>query len=121
MYYEENFGNLVTFNGTWTVEGKAQTAPQEPGVVGTVGDSPYGSDAAYINDSGDSNGSSKYVNTASAPASFSYTFTGTGTSFFARTSNNSGYMRVVIKDSDGNTEFTGFRDTSYKTNDATTL
>ena len=114
MYYEENFSGLVTFTGSWESVGTAQTDPQEPGVVGTVGDSPYGSDAAYLNDSGDSNGSSMYVNTTSGPASFSYTFTGTGTSFFARTSNTSGYMRVVITDEGGNTVYTLYRDTSYK-------
>lgn len=113
MYYEENFSGLVTFSDGWSDVGTAQTDPQEPGVVGTVG-SPYGSDAAYLNDGGDSNGSSKYVNTTSASASFSYTFTGTGTTFFARTTNNSGYMRVVIKNQSGVTVYTGYRDTSYK-------
>ena len=123
MYYEENFSDMVTFNNGkssgWETEGTAQTDPQEPGVVGTVGDSPYGSDAAYLNDSGDSNGSSMYVDTTNGAASFSYTFTGTGTSFFARTSNNSGYMRVVIT-KDDETVYTGYRDTSYKTEDDTT-
>ena len=119
MYYEENFSGLVTFTGSWSNEGTAQTAPQEPGVVGTVGDSPYGSDAAYLNDSGDSNGSSKYVNTTEASASFSYTFTGTGTTFFARTTSNSGYMRVVIQDKGSNTVYTAYRDTSYKSVEGT--
>ena len=119
MYYEENFADLVTFSDGWSSEGTAQTDPQEPGVVGTVGDSPYGSDAAYLNDSGDSNGSSKYVDTTAGPASFSYTFTGTGTSFFARTNNNSGYMRVVITDADGATVYTAYRDTSYKNSEGT--
>lgn len=114
MYYEENFSGLVTFSDGWSDVGTAQTDPQEPGVVGTVGDSPYGSDAAYLNDSGDSNGSSKYVDTTDGAASFSYTFTGTGTSFFARTTSNSGYMRVVITNTDGKTVYTGYRDTSYK-------
>lgn len=114
MYYEENFSGLVTFSDGWMQEGTAQTDPQEPGVVGTVGDSPYGSDAAYLNDGGDSNGTYKYVNTTNGAASFSYTFTGTGTSFFARTSNTSGYMRVVITDEGGNTVYTLYRDTSYK-------
>lgn len=98
MYYEENFSDMVTFTGNWTNEGTAQTDPQEPGVVGTVGDSPYGSDAAYLNDSGDSNGTSKHVDTTESEASFSYTFTGEGTAFFARTSANTAYMRVVVTD-----------------------
>ncbi|MDD7652767.1 MAG: hypothetical protein PUK81_09545 [Firmicutes bacterium] len=130
IYYEEDFSDLVTFtNGTkdgatvatWSNVGTAQTDPQEPGVVGTVGDSPYGSDAAYLNDGGDSNGSSKYVNTTNGSASFSYTFTGTGTSFFARTTSNSGYMRVVITDEDDKPVNTGYRyrDTSYKNAEGT--
>lgn len=118
MYYEENFSGLVTFSDGWSDVGTAQTDPQEPGVVGTVGDSPYGSDAAYLNDGGDSNNSSKYVDTTSASASFSYTFTGTGTSFFARTTSNSGYMRVVIKQGD-EVVYTLLRDTSYKSQDGT--
>lgn len=96
MYYEENFSNMVTFTGGWKNEGNPETDPQEPGVVGTVGDSPYGSDAAYLNDNKDSNGSSKYVDTTNGEASFSYTFTGEGTAFFARTSANTAYMRVVV-------------------------
>ena len=110
---------MVTFTGDWKDEGTAQTDPQEPGVVGTVGDSPYGSDAAYLTDSGDSNGSSMYVDTTSGAAQFSYTFTGWGTSFFARTTNNSGYMSVVITQ-DGNKVYELRRDTSYKTEDNNT-
>lgn len=119
MYYEENFPGLVTFSGDWIDEGTPQTDPQEPGVVGTVGDSPYGSDAAYLNDSRDSNGSFKHVDTTSGAAQFSYTFTGTGTTFFARTTNNSGYMRVVIANANGETIYTGYRDTSYKNSEGT--
>ncbi len=60
-----------------------------------------------------------FVNTADSSASFNYTFTGWGTSFFARTANNSGYMRIIIKDADGNQVYSAFRDTSYKTDDDT--
>lgn len=119
MYYEENFSGLVTFTGSWSDEGTAQTAPQEPGVVGTVGDSPYGSDTAYRNDSGDSNGSSQYANTTDSAALFSYTFTGTGTSFFARTGSDSAYMRVVVKDSSENTVSDTRRNNIYKAVDGT--
>ena len=65
MYYEENFSGLVKFansaNASWDVSSKetdssAVSEYQEPGVVGTVDDSTYGSDVAYLNDSGDSNG-----------------------------------------------------------------
>lgn len=127
MYYEDNFSNFVTFEeksgyATWSDQGTPQTDLQEPGVVGTVGDSPYGSDKAYIKDGQDSNGTSKCVNTETKWAQFRYTFTGEGTTFFARTTNNSGYMRVIIKDkATGEKVYTGYRDTSYKTNDNSTM
>ncbi|MGN1191876.1 MAG: fibro-slime domain-containing protein [Dorea sp.] len=119
MYYEENFSDLVTFGDGWSDVGTAQTDPQEPGVVGTVGDSPYGSDAAYLNDSGDSNGSSKYVNTTNGEASFSYTFTGTGTSFFARTGIDSAYMRVIVTNDSEETVQDLRRNNIYKAVDGT--
>ena len=127
MYYEENFSNMVTFSKTgWTDvnDGTSDAVYQEPGVVGTPNDSPYGSDNAYMNSSGDSSGdscgTSKYVDATANGATFSYKFTGTGTSFFARTTNNSGYMRVTVYDSENKKVYTGYRDTSYKTDDKST-
>lgn len=123
MYYEENFSDLVTvIKGDWSQQGVAQNDYQESGVVGSVANSPYGSDVAYRDDSGDSNGTSKYVSTVNGAAGFSYEFTGTGTTFFARTTNNTAYMKVVVTDGEGNTVYQLMRDTSYKTeNDETTL
>lgn len=120
MYYEENFSDMVTFSKGWTNVGSSGTVYQEPGVVNTPNDSPYGSDNAYMNSSGDSCGTSKYVDATANGATFSYKFTGTGTSFFARTTKNSGYMRVTIYDSGNKKVYTGYRDTSYKTTDANT-
>lgn len=126
MYYEENFSDMVTFNNGksangWKEEGTAQTDPQEPGVVGTVGDSPYGSDVAYLNDSGDSNGSSKHVDTTNGAASFSYTFTGTGTSFFARTSGSTATMSVEVTDENGDRVAYQNRNTIYTSVDGTNV
>lgn len=121
MYYEEDFSNLVTFSDGWEKEGTAETDCQEPGVVGTVGDSPYGSDAAYLNDGGDSNGSSKHVDTTDGAAQFSYSFTGTGTSFFARTSADAAYMRVVVTNGSGETESDTRRNNIYKATDGTNV
>ena len=118
MYYEENFSNMVTFSKTgWTDvnDGTSDAVYQEPGVVGTPNDSPYGSDNAYMNSKGDSCGTSKYVSTADGKAkAFKYTFTGTGTSFFARSSKDSGYMRVQITNSKGEIVKTLYRDTKYQ-------
>ena len=118
MYYEEDFGNFVDFSGDWKTAGTAQTEHQEPGVVGTVDDSPYGSDVAYKNDSRDSNGSSKFVDVSNSTASFSYTFTGTGTSFFGRMGQDTGYMKVVIKQGD-TVVATYMRNTIYKPTETT--
>lgn len=120
MYYEENFSDMVKFSASWTDEGSSGTVYQEPGVVGTPNDSPYGSDNAYMNSKRDSCGTSKYVDATANGATFSYKFTGTGTSFFARTTNNSGYMRVTVYDSANEKVYTGYRDTSYKTDDKST-
>lgn len=118
MYYEENFSNMVTFSKTgWTDvnDDTSGTVYQEPGVVGTPNDSPYGSDNAYMNSRGDSCGTSKHVSTADGKAkAFKYTFTGTGTSFFARSSIDSGYMRVQITNSEGAEVKTLYRDTKYQ-------
>lgn len=120
MYYEENFSDMVKFSASWKNEGSSGTVYQEPGVVGTPNDSPYGSDNAYMNSKRDSCGTSKYVDATANGATFSYKFTGTGTSFFARTTKNSGYMRVTVYDSGNKKVYTGYRDTSYKTNDERT-
>lgn len=115
MYYEENFGDLVTYTGAWEQQGTATNGYQETGLVGGSGNSPYGSDTAYLDDSTDSNGMSMYVDTTDKAASFSYEFYGTGTTFFARTTENSGYMRVVVTNLTTNSVIkTLFRDTSYK-------
>ena len=121
MYYEEDFGSLVTYTGNWTEVGNAKGDFQETGFVGTVDDSPYGSDACYITDSGDSYGKSMYVDTTNNVAGFSYTFTGTGTSFFARTSNNSGYIKIDIFDSDNTKVYSWMRDTMYKSDSPSIL
>ena len=113
MYYEEDFGDMVTYTGSWTKTANATNDQQEGYFVGDEKSSPYGSDAAYRDDGSDSNGTSKQVDTTNRAASFSYTFTGTGTSFFARTSNNSGYMRIRIFDEDNNKLNEQFRDTKY--------
>ena len=120
MYYEENFSDMVKFSKGWTNEGTSGTVYQEPGVVNTLNDSPYGSDNAYMNSKGDSCGTSKYVDATENGATFSYKFTGTGTSFFARTTNKSGYMRVTVYDRANEKVYTGYRDTSYKTDDNST-
>lgn len=125
MYYEENFTGLVTYTGSgwdsaYTVNPVYQNTLQEPGVVGTLDDSPYGSDVAYLNDSEDSNGTSRHASTKNSAVQFSYSFTGTGTSFFVRATNNTGYMRIAVTDADGNVIQSLYRDTVYLTeNDAT--
>ena len=121
MYYEEVFSGLVTFSNGWRVEGTSKNAIQEPGVVGTIGDSPYGSDAAYKGYVGDSNGTSQYVDTTKSSASFSYSFTGTGTSFFARTSGTSAVLSIQVTDKNGTQIAYQNRNTKYVATDGTNV
>ena len=120
MYYEEDFGDMVTYTGSWTKTGNATNGQQEGYFVGDEKSSPYGSDAVYRDDGSDSNGTSKHTSTKSTWATFSYTFTGNGTSFFARTSGDSAYMRVRIYKGD---ELVAeqYRDTIYKATDGTNV
>lgn len=124
MYYEEDFKNadgttMIEYTGEWSPAGTSDGGYQETGLIADPDNnwSPYGSDVAYLDDSGDSNGNSMYAQTAAGKsAGFSYTFTGSGTTFFARTSNQSAYMRVQIYQGD-ELIYTAMRDTSYKTED----
>ena len=117
MYYEENFSDMVTFEGAgWdaasTVADSENVSDyQEPGVVGTVGDSTYGSDVAYLSDDGDSNGTYRFGDTTNKAIRFTYTFTGTGSSIFARTSAKTGYMQVKLYE--GTTTDEAFKNNDY--------
>ena len=131
MYYEENFSDMITFEGAgwdedFTVSNQDNVSPfQEPGVVGTVGDSTYGSDVAYLSDNGDSNGTYRFGDTTNKAIRFTYTFTGTGTSIFARTSALTGYMQVKIfaigEDGQETLQSTTYRDTYWKDENKTDL
>ena len=118
VYYEENFGpkdgKLVTTQtnkAIFTTEGTSLTGYQETGFVGTTTDSTYGADAVYLNNLGDSYGTSLKVDTTDGAAQYSYSFTGTGTTIYGRVSNVTGYIRVTVKDSVGKTVATQYIDT----------
>ena len=121
VYYEENFGTLVTTktkNAVFTTEGTSLTGSQETGFVGTTTDSTYGTDVVYLNNLGDSYGTSLKVDTTNGAAQYSYTFTGTGTTIYGRVSNVTGYIQVTVKNSAGATVDTQFIDTiNYVTSD----
>lgn len=100
MYYEENFSNMVTYmeNLGWqdVNNGAEYGEYQEQGKVGTAGDSTYGTDTVYLNNTGDSYGTAKYVSAKEYATQFSYEFTGTGTAIYSRISTDSPYIRVEI-------------------------
>ena len=133
MYYEENFSDMVTFkdnakyaDAKWyeTVLTSGHSDYQEDGVVGDSRNHTYGTDEAYLTDSFDSNGTSRYGDTTAGAIQFSYTFTGTGTSIFARTSANTGYMQIKIYEGDtasGAYMDVWYRDTYWKDTNDTTL
>lgn len=108
VYYEENFGSkgneLVTTktkNAIFTTEGISLTGYQETGYVGDPNDSTYGADAVYMNNLGDSYGTSLKADTTNGAAQYSYTFTGTGTTIYGRVSNKTGYIRVTVTNREG--------------------
>lgn len=108
VYYEEHFGSegneLVTTktkNTTFTTEGISLTGYQETGYVGDPNDSTYGADAVYMDNLGDSYGTSLKADTTNGAAQYSYTFTGTGTTIYGRVSNVTGYIRVTVTNSAG--------------------
>ena len=116
MYYEENFGGTDEFvkftkgkTDGWKQMGNPLVDYQETGVVGASGNSPYGSDPAYLDNQSDSYGTSMFVDTTAGAAQFSYKFTGTGTTVFARMTNKTGYLRIQLQDPDGKVETT-YRD-----------
>lgn len=119
MYYEEYFTGLVEYGSGWTKETTTgHSDKQETGLVDSTKNwSPYGSDEAYRDDSKDSNGTSMYVDTTNGSATFSYTFTGTGTSFFARTTKETGYLKIEVTDSDGVPVDFRYRDTAWLQNE----
>lgn len=133
MYYEEDFAglNLQFITGStniapvWTsqIDSSAAITYQEEGRVGDTSDSPYGSDIGYKTYSGDSNGTSKYIDTTNGYATFSYEFTGTGTALYARTSDKSAYLTITIQNkTTGDKLINGFRiNTIYKSTGGTKL
>lgn len=131
-----NQGMIVFESSLWDKDGgwasnSAETLPekvdnrQEMGVVADPENSTYGSDIHYMDDSGDSNGTSRYGNTDYKAIRFMYTFTGTGSSIFARCSDTTGYMQVKVYKgvSLNNADLitTYFRDTYWKDQNETEL
>lgn len=118
VYYEENFGpensKLVTRKtntAIFTTEGTSLTGYQETGLVGTTTDSTYGADKVYLDNLGDSYGTSLKVDTTKGAAQYSYSFTGTGTAIYGRVSNKTGYIRVKVTDQAGTVVDTQYIDT----------
>lgn len=118
VYYEENFGSpnspmitKKTNNAVFKTVGTGLTGYQETGLVGTTTDSTYGTDAVYLNNPGDSYGTSLKVDTTNGAAQYSYRFTGVGTTIYGRVSDVTGYIRVTVKDSEGNVVDTQYIDT----------
>lgn len=99
MYYEEDFGEMIDYSDEtikWEQEGNSSAVYQETGYVGDDSDSTYGADQAYLNNTGDSLGTSKHAHAEGVGAQFTYDFTGTGTAIYGRTSTTTGYIEVTI-------------------------
>ena len=121
MYYEENFGSttdednlisggMIQYSGQtddqivkWVREGSAAGGNQETGYVGDASDSTYGTDALYLQNTGDSYGTSRHACAdGAAGAAFEYDFTGTGTAIYGRTLPTTGYIEVKVTNTDTN-------------------
>lgn len=119
MYYEENFGSttdennlisggMIQYSGQtddqivkWVREGSAAGGNQETGYVGDASDSTYGTDALYLQNTGDSYGTSRHAHAdGAAGAAFEYDFTGTGTAIYGRTLPTTGYIEVKVTNND---------------------
>lgn len=119
MYYEENFGStidegnrisggMIEYSGQtddqivkWGSEGSAAGGNQETGYVGDASDSTYGTDALYLQNTGDSYGTSRHAHAdGAAGAAFEYDFTGTGTAIYGRTLPTTGYIEVKVTNKD---------------------
>lgn len=99
MYYEEDFGEMIDYSDEtikWEQEGNSSAVYQETGYVGDDSDSTYGADRAYLNNTGDSLGTSRHARAEGVGAQFTYDFTGTGTAIYGRTSTTTGYIEVTI-------------------------
>lgn len=102
VYYEENYGSLVTYKhsagASWTEPANNQAPYQETGFMGDPTDHTYGTDAAYLNQPGDSCGTAMTATvTSSSAAQFEYDFTGTGTTIYGKISTDTGYIKVEVK------------------------
>lgn len=102
VYYEENFGSLVTYKhsegASWTEPANNQAPYQETGFRGDHTDHTYGTDAAYLNQPGDSCGTAMTATvTSTSAAQFEYDFTGTGTTIYGKISTDTGYIKVEVK------------------------
>lgn len=102
VYYEENFGSLVTYKhsagASWTEPTNNQAPYQETGFMGDHTDHTYGTDAAYLNQPGDSCGTAMTATvTDTSAAQFEYDFTGTGTTIYGKISTDTGYIKVEVK------------------------
>lgn len=123
VYYEENFSNMITYqaaNATWKpiVTGSETPVYQETGMIGNPDNSTYGTDAAYLNNLGDSNGTSMGVTvgtkTEGSAAQFTYEFTGTGTAIYGRINTDTAYVKLEIKNNNSGDTITKYIDTIVK-------
>ena len=127
VYYEEDFSNMITYqaaNAEWEPLSTVSETPvyQETGMNGNSDDSTYGTDVAYLNKLGDSNGTSKYVKVGTkaqgSAAQFTYEFTGTGTAIYGRINTDTAYVKLEITNTETQQKITKYIDTIVKDNNS---
>lgn len=88
---------------------------QDDGTVGAGNN--YGYDSTYDGDSLYSAGGAHYIEGKGKDTNASFTFKGTGFDIISRTDNETGKIRVTVKNSEGKQVYAKILDTVYKTED----
>lgn len=114
VYYEDDFPG-ITFNGGWSAEGDSSTTTdiQDDGTVGAGNN--YGYDSTYDGDDLYSAGGAHYIDGRGKDTNASFTFKGTGFDIISRTDNETGRIRVVVKNEAGEQVYAKILDTVYQT------
>ena len=106
VYYEDNFGGFIKFEGGWTVDGKETTGKQRADRIGETAANVYGYDDAYKTMSKFSLGSAHKVTVSGDKyATAKFSFFGTGFDVISATTNTSGTIVVSVKSKDGSIDY----------------
>src|SRR5699024_7805957 len=106
----------VTFSEGWDVATSESTSAGQVQDDGTVGaGNNYGYDSTYDGDLYYSGGSAHYIQAKDNEVQASFIFTGTGFDIISRTDNETGIIRAVVTNAEGEKVYSKMVDTVYQT------